>query len=237
MYSRRHIIASVAVFAFCLGASVASAQCGCGGQGKADKAEKSLEPRCPVTGKPIDFSVKAAAKGGMVYFCSEGCIQNYRAKPRKFAGRVAAQRKAMVLLPKVQVTCPVTGKPVDQGISTERGDLEVYFCCESCIAKYEEKPAKYEAGLANGYSHQVKCPVRGGDIDPAVFVFGQSDGSKVFFCCAGCDKRFLKDPAKYAHKLKAQGITIDHGQIKADKKGERGKHGGRDSHDHGSHDH
>ncbi len=66
------MIASVAIFAFCLGASVTSTQCGCGGHGKADKAEKSLDPRCPVTGKPITFSVKAAAKGGTVYFCSEG---------------------------------------------------------------------------------------------------------------------------------------------------------------------
>ncbi len=237
MYSRRTIIASVAIFAFCLGASAASAQCGCGGQGKADKAETSLDPRCPVTGKPIDFSVKTGMKDGAVFFCSEACVQNYQAKPGKYADRVAAQREAMALLPKVQVTCPVTGKPVDQEISTERGDREVYFCCENCIAKYEAKPAMYEARLADGYTYQTKCPIRGGDIDPAVFVVGQSDGSKVFFCCAGCDKRFLKDPAKYAHKLKAQGIKIDHGQIKADKKGERGEHGGRDPYGHGGHDH
>jgi YHS domain-containing protein len=237
MHTRRWILASVVVFAVCVAASTAHGQCRCGGPAKAKKEKKPTEPRCPVTGSPVDFSVKVAAEDGPVYFCSEGCIKKYQVKPKRFARRVAAQREATALLPKVQVTCPVTGKPVDQEISTERGDLEVYFCCESCIAKYEEKPAKYDARLANGYTYQTKCPIRGGDIDPAVFVVGQSDGSRVFFCCAGCDKRFLKDPAKYAPKLEAQGIKSDLGQIKADEKGERSKHEGRDPHDHGGHVH
>jgi YHS domain-containing protein len=190
-----------------------------------------------MSGKPIDFSVKVATKEGPVYFCSERCIQNYRAKPRRFAGRVAAQRKAMASLPKVQVTCPVTRKPVDQEVSIEQGDLEVYFCSEGCIARFEKDPAKYEAKLANGYTYQAKCPVRGGDIDPQVFVVGRADGQRVFFCCAGCDKKFLKNPAKYAAKLDAQGIKIDPDAIKVVNKGGHGEHEDRGSHNHGGHDH
>ncbi len=237
MHKRGMVIALMAVFAFGVAASTASGQCRCGGPAKAKKEKKSAGPKCPVTTHAVDFSVKMVAEDGPVYFCSEGCIEKYQVKPKRFARRVAAQREAAALLPKVQVTCPVTGQPVDQEISTEQGDLEVFFCRESCIAKYEEKPAKYEARLANGYTYQTKCPIRGGDIDPAVFVVGQSDGRKVFFCCTGCDKRFLKDPAKYAPKLEAQGIKTELGQTKADEKGERGKHEDRDPHDHGGHAH
>jgi YHS domain-containing protein len=40
-----------------------------------------------------------------------------------------------------------------------------------------------------------KCPVEGGDVDPAVTI--QHEGKTIGFCCAGCDSDFKKDPAKY----------------------------------------
>ncbi len=46
---------------------------------------------------------------------------------------------------------------------------------------------------------QEKCPVMGGKINKAVFT--EYKGKKVYFCCAGCDKKFNADPAKYISKL------------------------------------
>lgn len=46
---------------------------------------------------------------------------------------------------------------------------------------------------------QENCPVMGGKINKAVFT--EYKGKKVYFCCAGCDKKFNADPAKYISKL------------------------------------
>ncbi|MHC4743347.1 MAG: efflux RND transporter periplasmic adaptor subunit [Planctomycetota bacterium] len=46
---------------------------------------------------------------------------------------------------------------------------------------------------------QTLCPVMGFKIDKKHFVTYK--GKKVYFCCAGCDEDFLKDPEKYLPKL------------------------------------
>ena len=46
---------------------------------------------------------------------------------------------------------------------------------------------------------QTTCPVMGGAIDKAIFT--EYQGKKVYFCCRGCDQKFLEDPEKYLAKL------------------------------------
>ncbi|HNS22154.1 MAG TPA: efflux RND transporter periplasmic adaptor subunit [Sedimentisphaerales bacterium] len=47
---------------------------------------------------------------------------------------------------------------------------------------------------------QKTCPVmEGNPIDPSIFV--EYKGKRVYFCCRGCDKKFLADPEKYIVKL------------------------------------
>lgn len=46
---------------------------------------------------------------------------------------------------------------------------------------------------------QTICPVMGGTINKAVFV--EYKGKKVYFCCAGCEKKFQESPEKYVSKL------------------------------------
>ena len=69
----------------------------------------------------------------------------------------------------------------------------------------------------------------GEEIDPKVFTMA-TNGMTVYFCCKGCDKKYLKDPAKYASKLAAQGFSMS--------PDDDDEHEGHDhDHDHGSHDH
>ncbi len=230
-------IALVAVFALSVGASTAHAA-GCFGPDD-KKGEKPSPPKCPVMGESIDFSVKTDTKDGPVYFCCKDCIKKFKANPEKYAKKVAEQRKAVAAMPKAQVTCPVTGKPIDKKVFIEHNGEKVYFCCPDCAPKFKKDPKKYAAKLADSYTYQTKCPVMGGDIDPTTFTT-LPDGRKVFYCCAGCDKPFLKDPAKYAAKLEAQGMKIDPEKIKAGGK-KKDEHAGHDSHkghgDHAGHDH
>ncbi len=46
---------------------------------------------------------------------------------------------------------------------------------------------------------QTLCPVMGGVINKEHFI--EYEGKKVYFCCPGCEKEFLKEPEKYLDKL------------------------------------
>ena len=48
-------------------------------------------------------------------------------------------------------------------------------------------------------AQQTVCPVMGGKINKSVFATYK--GKKVYFCCAGCETPFLKNPEKYLSKL------------------------------------
>ncbi|MDD7984368.1 YHS domain-containing protein [Lentisphaera marina] len=52
---------------------------------------------------------------------------------------------------------------------------------------------------------QTNCPIRGGEIDKEVFTDYQ--GQRIYYCCPGCDKKFLQAPDKYLNDMKAKGIT------------------------------
>lgn len=49
---------------------------------------------------------------------------------------------------------------------------------------------------------QALCPVMGNPIDEEVFV--THEGRKVYFCCKGCDRKFLDEPAAYLPSLYEQ---------------------------------
>lgn len=46
---------------------------------------------------------------------------------------------------------------------------------------------------------QTRCPVMDAPINKDLFV--EYKGKKVYFCCAGCEKEFEKNPEKYLSKL------------------------------------
>ena len=205
--------------------------------GAAKTSFASVMPKCPVTDEPVDLSVKTYTEDGPVYFCRKECIDEYRAQPGKYAQKVGAQRAALAKLPKVQVICPVTGKPVDTKISAEHNGSKVHFCSPMCANKFKRDPAKYETVLANSYTYQTKCPVMGGNVDPQSFTT-LAGGQRIYFCCAGCETPLFKDPAKYTPKLAAQGFKIKPEQIKpARKHGHDHDDHGHGGHDHGDHDH
>jgi len=175
---------------------------------KAD-ATKSL---CPVSGEAVDFYASTATDDGPVYFCCADCIGKYTADKAKYSTAVAAQRKALEPLPKIQVTCPVTGEPVDKKISIDHEGQKVYFTSQDAADKFRAEPAKYRSKLLNGYTYQTACPVMKKDINPKSFITLKG-GQKVYFCCGSCDKKFLQDPAKYTVNLKAQGFTLEPAEV------------------------
>ena len=62
-------------------------------------------------------------------------------------------------------------------------------------ASVEAEPVKETASTIE----QTNCPVMGGAINKELFV--EYKGKKVYFCCAGCEEQFEKEPEKYIAKL------------------------------------
>ncbi len=193
-------------------------------------------PLCPVMGEPIDFNVKTMTDEGPVYFCCAGCVEKFQKDPAKYQKQTEAQRAALKKMEHVQVTCPVTGNPVDGKTFAMIEGQGVSFCCADCVSKYQQDVAKYRAKLEASYTYQVRCPVMGGKIDPGSYT-DLPTGERVYFCCQGCETKLLKDPAKYAPKLAEQGVHIDVRKLEAAlaKKDKDGQTSG--GHDHKGHDH
>ncbi len=219
------VIAGAAVFTLGMGISVSLAQHEPAAHGKA-----AALPNCPVMDEPIDFTVSTETDDGPVFFCCPGCIEKYDKNPEKYAKKAAAQRAALKDRPKVQVACPITKKAVDPKVFIEHEGQKVSFCCKGCVGKFQNDPSKYKAGLANSYTYQTKCPVMGEEINPASFAVLPT-GQTIYYCCDRCNDKLVADPAKYAPKLAAQGVTIDVKKILA-----AGKKGAKDD-DHSGHDH
>ena len=170
-------------------------------------------PDCPVMGEPVSLAVSTPTDDGPVFFCCKGCIKKFNEEPEKFGKLVAEQRKILGPRPKVQVVCPVSGKPVDSKFSIEHEGKTISFCCADCGPKYKENSAKYTVALANAYAYQTKCPVSGKEIDPKSFS-KLPTGETVYFCSGGCEKKFLETPEKFAPKLAEQGVAINVEKLK-----------------------
>jgi YHS domain-containing protein len=169
---------------------------------------RPARPLCPVMGRPVDFSVRTVTDDGPVYFCCPGCIARFEKDRAQYGDKVAAQRQALSTLRHVQVSCPVTGNPIDGKTFVFSGGEGVNFCCEKCPPKYEQDPARYKAKLRASYTYQTRCPVSGETIDPTAYV-DVPTGQRIYLCCKGCAEKLLKDPAAYAANLEQQGIKLD----------------------------
>jgi YHS domain-containing protein len=81
--------------------------------------------------------------------------------------------------------------------------LALGLACSVSFAADKAKDAKKPQPI------NKKCPVEGGDVDPDSTI--QYKGKTIGFCCAGCDKDFEKDPAKF--------MAIIDKELAAEKKG------------------
>jgi len=192
---------------------------------KTPKGKEPPKPLCPVMGNPVVFTVSTMTDEGPVYFCCPPCIKKYKADPKKYAEKVSEQRKVLANLPRVQVSCPVTGKPIAKDSFVEHKGQKFFLCGPGCVKKFQKEPDKYKAGLAGGYTYQTKCPVTDKEIDPGVFTT-LKNGQKIYFCSKMCNKKFLDEPAKYAPNLDKQGYFVDPKDMKAGADSTKSKHKG-----------
>jgi len=120
-----------------------------------------------------------------------------------YAGEEHAGCKAKAEKKKAQTHCPVMGGEIDKTAYADYQGQRVYFCCPGCKGTFDKEPEtymkKFEEQNILLESVQTACPISGMKIDKAAFA--DYKGRRVYFCCEGCKKPFMKDPATYLAKL------------------------------------
>ena len=90
---------------------------------------------------------------------------------------------------KVEVKCPVSGKPIDKEHHVAYKGAKVYFCCPNCPKAFEKDTAKFatKANLQLVQTEQAvekKCPLTGRPLNKEQMV--SIEGVDVQFCCMNC---------------------------------------------------
>jgi YHS domain-containing protein len=184
---------------------------------KADAGNPYDKAVCPVSGESINIAKYTYQRGKRVYFCCNDCKSKFAKDPDKYADGVKAQRELLKPLA-IQVSCPGTGKPIDKKVFVEEKHGRVYFCGEGCKAGWERDSTAMKKKLAESVTYQTNCPIMGGQINPAVY--SEVDGRTVYFCCPGCEKKFVADKDANFKKVDEQ--------IKKNKAAMEKRHGKKD---------
>ncbi len=208
---------------------------------------------CPVSGDELGDEMVVKEYGGReVRFCCTDCIAAFEKKPDKFWKKIDAMEIKQQLPWYPMTTCVVTGnelKPSSMGdpVNYIYKNRLVRFCCGGCISKFKKDPAAFLAKLDEQVIAQQKenyplkeCIITGKPLvdtgmgAPLDVVIANR---LVRFCCAGCPKKFKKDPVGFFAKIdKAYGDnlpTLKNAEAEAMSE----EHAGKDEHQHGNHDH
>jgi len=78
--------------------------------------------------------------------CGAGQEEEAAGKPGA-AAQVTAPEEGAAEPVVAQKLCPVMGRPVVQSIYVDYEGRRVYFCCQECVGKFKDDPAKYLAKL------------------------------------------------------------------------------------------
>lgn len=162
--------------------------------------------------------------GGTVYFCCGNCAGKFSDKPDNFAAPANYQMVTSGQFK--QTACPLTGRPVNNDLSAQVGQVKVGLCCNGCKKKMDEATdlaARTAIAFGTDAFGQGFAPA-GDEIDLTGITcmmmpdqevdpdsFAMHHGGKVFFCCGMCVKGFNKDPEKHAAQANRQ--LVETGQF------------------------
>lgn len=151
---------------------------------------------CPIMGGPANLKGGYSDYNGVrTWYCCGGCDAQFEANPAKLSE--AATKKGTVW--GQFLFDPVSGMRLnaDKAIAESSDFQGVRFRFESAEnkAKFDADPKKYGTLPEK---EALYCPA----MKQKVASYGKAsgyvdyDGVRYYMCCAGCEKTFLKDPAK-----------------------------------------
>ncbi len=152
------------------------------------------EARCPVTGEPVVAEHHTRLRGRRVYCATAAACDAFQRDPYAYQDGLLKQWE--VLRPvRVQLLCPVTGKPVRRDVFLARHWDELYFASDEAREAWRKHPDRYRDGLARAWSFQTTCGTC--EALPRADVSVQVASGPVYFCCPGCRAAFEGDRAAF----------------------------------------
>jgi YHS domain-containing protein len=124
----------------------------------------------------------------------------------------ATSQPAALSFPYPLGTCIVSDEKLGsmgEPVTLKHEGRDITLCCRGCVKEFEAEPAKFIVKLdkaiidAQLMHYPIDtCIVAGGKLgsmgEPVNFVY---NNRLIRFCCAGCEKGFKDDPAKYLKAL------------------------------------
>jgi len=158
----------------------------------ATASAKPINSVCPVSGKPVVLPNTLAYEGKTIGFCCDKCPKEFEKDPKKFAANI----KADAAPEKKPEEKKADAKPADKKPDAKPQDKKPTDA-KAAEKKPDAKPEEPKKLVAIN----TKCPVSGEDVDEKIVSLFDAKG--VGFCCEDCQKKFLKDPAKFKDKIVA----------------------------------
>ncbi|MDI9639360.1 YHS domain-containing protein [Kamptonema cortianum] len=163
----------------------------------AQDVQKFAQVHCPVLGNAVDESSQTIEfKGLFVRFCCPGCDVKFLAEPDTYFDKASEENKAIAESMFDPVARVRVGRE-DTKASTVFGGVLYLFQSKENLAKFQEFPGTY---VEIPDRESLKCPIMGTVMESHSLAVGYADhkGVRYYFCCDGCDEKFLADPDKAA---------------------------------------
>lgn len=153
---------------------------------------------CPITLQPIVKGMAVTDYNGVRFtYCCPGCDSTFVKDPQAALDKAAKAGKTVGVF----LFDPVSRKPIEaekaKGGSSDYKGVRFYFDDSSEKAAFDKEPTRF--GVLPK-KEALYCPVSKEAVAGYAKASGYGDyaGTRYYFCCAGCDAPFDKEPAKYA---------------------------------------
>lgn len=146
-------------------------------------------------------------EGREVRFCCEGCVGTFEEDPAAALAKIDQMmiEDQLPLYPLTDCLVMEGHEMGDDAVNMIYKNRLVRFCCEGCIADFEEDPEKYLQRLDQAAAFQqgveyplAECAVAGHALadgeHPMQVVVG---GRIIRLCCPDCMQELLRNPAEY----------------------------------------
>jgi len=117
------------------------------GSAKGSSFDDPINKKCPITGKDIVAGRTSEYKKQLIGFCCMDCVNKFEGDPEKYIKKVKEFKKTSIeeisFDDPINKKCPITGKDIVAGRTSEYKKQLIGFCCMDCVNKFESDPEKY----------------------------------------------------------------------------------------------
>ena len=105
-----------------------------------------INKKCPITGKDVNPTKTSEYEKQLIGFCCDDCKGKFETDPKKYIGKVKEFKKSKLpdeeisFVDPINKKCPITGKDIVAGKTSEYEKQLIGFCCENCVGKFESDP-------------------------------------------------------------------------------------------------